>query len=43
MAGNTFGRVFRVTTWAESHGPALGAVIDGCPPACPCAPTSTLF
>ncbi|MCK9375899.1 MAG: chorismate synthase [Syntrophobacterales bacterium] len=32
MAGNTFGRVFRVTTWGESHGPALGAVIDGCPP-----------
>ncbi|MFZ2446488.1 MAG: chorismate synthase [Syntrophobacteraceae bacterium] len=32
MAGNTFGRLFRVTTWGESHGPALGAVIDGCPP-----------
>jgi len=32
MAGNTFGTVFRVTTWGESHGPALGAVIDGCPP-----------
>lgn len=31
MAGNTFGRLFRVTTWGESHGPALGAVIDGCP------------
>jgi chorismate synthase len=29
---NTFGRYFRVTTWGESHGPALGAVIDGCPP-----------
>jgi chorismate synthase len=28
---NTFGRYFRVTTWGESHGPALGAVIDGCP------------
>ena len=28
---NTFGRHFRVTTWGESHGPALGAVIDGCP------------
>lgn len=28
---NTYGRVFRVTTWGESHGPALGAVIDGCP------------
>jgi len=32
MAGNTTGRLFRVTTWGESHGPALGAVIDGCPP-----------
>jgi len=32
MAGNTYGRVFRVTTWGESHGPAVGAVIDGCPP-----------
>jgi chorismate synthase len=35
MAGNTFGTVFRVTTWGESHGPALGAVIDGCPPGLP--------
>lgn len=32
MPGNTFGTLFRVTTWGESHGPALGAVIDGCPP-----------
>ncbi len=32
MPGNTFGHLFRVTTWGESHGPALGAVIDGCPP-----------
>jgi len=31
MAGNTLGTVFCVTTWGESHGPALGAVIDGCP------------
>jgi chorismate synthase len=29
---NTFGRVFRFTTWGESHGPALGVVVDGCPP-----------
>jgi chorismate synthase len=29
---NTFGHLFRVTTWGESHGPALGATIDGCPP-----------
>jgi chorismate synthase len=32
MAGNTIGEVFRLTTWGESHGPALGAVVDGCPP-----------
>ncbi|MFB3925337.1 MAG: chorismate synthase [Syntrophales bacterium] len=32
MSGNTIGRIFRVTTWGESHGPAIGAVIDGCPP-----------
>jgi chorismate synthase len=32
MAGNTIGSVFRVTTWGESHGKALGAVVDGCPP-----------
>lgn len=31
MAGNTFGQLFRVTTWGESHGLALGVVIDGCP------------
>ena len=32
MSFNTFGRIFRVTTWGESHGPALGATVDGCPP-----------
>jgi chorismate synthase len=32
MAGNTFGQAFKVTTWGESHGKALGAIIDGCPP-----------
>ena len=31
MSGNTFGTKFRVTTWGESHGPAIGAIIDGCP------------
>lgn len=31
MAGSTFGEIFRITTWGESHGEALGAVIDGCP------------
>ena len=33
--GNTWGRVFRVTTWGESHGAAIGAVVDGCPPRLP--------
>lgn len=32
MSGNTFGQLFRVTTFGESHGPAVGCVIDGCPP-----------
>ena len=32
MSMNTFGHIFRVTTWGESHGPALGATVDGCPP-----------
>ena len=32
MAGNTFGQLFRVTTFGESHGLALGAIVDGCPP-----------
>lgn len=32
MSHNTFGHLFRVTTWGESHGPAIGAVVDGCPP-----------
>ena len=32
MSFNSFGRVFRFSTWGESHGPALGAVVDGCPP-----------
>lgn len=35
MSFNTFGRVFRFTTWGESHGPAIGAVVDGCPPGLP--------
>lgn len=33
--GNTFGQLFRVTTWGESHGAAVGAVVDGCPPLLP--------
>jgi len=32
VAGNTFGRVFTVTSFGESHGPALGCIVDGCPP-----------
>lgn len=32
MSVNSFGRIFTVTTWGESHGPALGATVDGCPP-----------
>ena len=32
MAGNSIGQAFRVTTFGESHGPALGAIVDGCPP-----------
>ncbi len=35
MSLNTFGHLFRVTTWGESHGPAIGAVVDGCPPNIP--------
>ena len=32
MAGNTFGEIFRFTTWGESHGPSIGCVVDGTPP-----------
>jgi chorismate synthase len=32
MAGNSIGELFRVTTFGESHGPALGAIVDGVPP-----------
>ena len=35
MAGNTFGQAFTLTTFGESHGPGLGAVVDGCPPGLP--------
>ncbi len=37
MAGSTFGHIFRVTNFGESHGPAIGCVIDGCPPGLPLA------
>ena len=32
MSVNSFGHIFKVTTWGESHGPAIGSTIDGCPP-----------
>ena len=32
MSFNTFGKLFRFSTWGESHGPAIGCVVDGCPP-----------
>jgi len=35
MSFNTFGHMFRVTTWGESHGPAIGCTVDGCPPGVP--------
>ena len=35
MSYNSFGHIFRFTTWGESHGPALGAIVDGCPPGLP--------
>ncbi|MCR9268266.1 MAG: chorismate synthase, partial [Alphaproteobacteria bacterium] len=35
MSHNSFGHLFRVTTWGESHGPAIGAVVDGCPAGIP--------
>ncbi|MFS8617327.1 MAG: chorismate synthase, partial [Solitalea sp.] len=31
MAGNTFGKLFRITTYGESHGKAIGVILDGCP------------
>lgn len=37
MSGSTFGKIFRATTWGESHGPGLGVVIDGCPAGLPLA------
>ncbi len=38
MSGSSFGKNFTITTWGESHGPALGAVIDGCPAGIPLTP-----
>jgi len=39
MSDNSFGHLFRVTTWGESHGPAIGCVVDGCPPRIPLSET----
>ena len=35
MAGSTFGTIFKITTWGESHGAGIGVVIDGCPAGLP--------
>jgi len=35
MSHNSFGQLFRITTWGESHGPAIGCIVDGCPPGIP--------
>ena len=43
MSHNTFGHLFRVTTWGESHGPALGCVVDGCPPNLPLSEADIQF
>ena len=32
MSGNTYGKLFTVTSFGESHGPAIGCIVDGCPP-----------
>jgi chorismate synthase len=39
--GNTFGQLFRITTWGESHGGGVGVVVDGCPPRLPLTEPST--
>jgi chorismate synthase len=43
MSHNTFGHLFRVTTWGESHGPAIGCVVDGCPPGLPLSTADIQF
>jgi chorismate synthase len=40
---NTFGHLFRITTWGESHGGAVGVVVDGCPPRIPITPDEIQF
>ncbi|WP_339855751.1 chorismate synthase, partial [uncultured Nisaea sp.] len=43
MASNSFGEVFRFSTWGESHGPAIGCVVDGVPPRLPVSETDIQF
>ncbi len=43
MSHNSFGHLFRVTTWGESHGPAIGCVVDGCPPGLPLSTADIQF
>jgi chorismate synthase len=43
MSFNTFGKIFRFTTWGESHGPAIGCVVDGCPPNIPITEKDIMF
>ncbi|MGQ0662941.1 MAG: chorismate synthase [Pseudomonadota bacterium] len=43
MTGNSFGVLFRVTTWGESHGPSIGCVVDGAPPRLPLDPANIQF
>ena len=40
MSGSSFGTLFRITTWGESHGTAIGVVIDGCPAGLPLCETN---
>ena len=35
MSGNTFGKIFKIATWGESHGPGVGVVVEGCPAGLP--------
>ncbi|MBT7697582.1 MAG: chorismate synthase, partial [Desulfobacterales bacterium] len=35
MPGNSFGKIFKITTWGESHGKGVGVIVDGCPPRIP--------
>jgi chorismate synthase len=43
MAGNSFGQIFKITTFGESHGPAIGVIIDGVPPNLPLTESDIQF